>query len=201
MSLNRRSKKGRISCILITSAAVLLTLVVWVSVRLDRYAAAVCETDCREYARRVMSSSVRESMEELEGVSLYTTEGGTVAADYREINILKADILERVDRQLGSVKAFSETTLGALLGVTVLNWLGPEIPIDIEQTAAASGEVVTELCSVGINETLLRVRLRLTVELRAMTAGKLCPVTVTDEYVLCEVLISGDVPAFYAGGE
>ena len=112
-----------------------------------------------------------------------------------EVNRLKTDILNTINDE---ILALDTADIGIPLGSIFLPELfsgkGPSIPVHI--LAIRNSEAVFEsgFSEAGINQTLHRLNMAVTVDVAVLVLGQTDSFTVNGEVVVAETVIVGDVP-------
>lgn len=112
-----------------------------------------------------------------------------------EVNHLKTDILNIINDE---ILALDTTDIGIPLGSLFLpeffSGKGPTIPVRI-LAIRNSDAVFTSLFShAGINQTLHRLNMEVTVDVAVLVLGQTSSFSVTSEVVVAETVIVGEVP-------
>ena len=112
-----------------------------------------------------------------------------------EINRLKTDILNIINDE---ILALDTTGLGVHLGSLFLPEIfsgrGPAIPVHILSIRNSDASFESEFSQAGINQTLHRLIMEVSVDASILVLGKTGSFTVTSQVVVAETVIVGDVP-------
>ena len=112
-----------------------------------------------------------------------------------EINRLKTEILNIINDE---ILALDTTDLGVHLGSLILPEIfsgkGPAIPVHILSIRNSDASFESEFSQAGINQTLHRLIMEVSVDASILVLGKTGSFTVTTQVVVAETVIVGDVP-------
>ena len=84
--------------------------------------------------------------------------------------------------------------LGTLTGITLFSGRGADINIKLHQVGAVDAKVISEFTSAGINQTRHSMKVEITAELSAILPGHSTDIKMTDEYLIGETVIVGELP-------
>lgn len=127
----------------------------------------------------------------------YSSSGfvSSVEYDYKTINILKLEteklLIDKLSR-LGNTKI--KIPLGSLLGELTSSGYGPYIRLRISQAAVSKIDVVSTFESVGINQSRHEIRLVISTYAQFYLPPSKNDFSLTQEYVLAQTIIVGDIP-------
>lgn len=115
-------------------------------------------------------------------------------------NSLKAASKGEEDPILGQVffadGVVYEIALGTLTHISFLNNVGPKIPIRMQIANHASGNIITLSEPYGINNTMIKIVLRLKIEAEVMSVLSVSSVTADIEIPLVIQIVNGDIPNY-----
>lgn len=134
-------------------------------------------------------------------ISLRVDQQGRVTAlttNIQEINRLKTGLLAALDssstmignHQLG-------IPLGNFIGPQVLSGRGPEIPVEFSTVSSSDARFYSAFSEAGINQTLHRVMLEVSLELLILLPSTTVETTVSTEVCVGETVLLGTVPQQY----
>lgn len=87
--------------------------------------------------------------------------------------------------------------LGTISGINFLSGRGPKVPIKLISKGISNSKIISKLEEAGINQTLHKIRILITVDIAGFLAGFTTNVETTSECVLSESLIVGSIPSSY----
>jgi sporulation protein YunB len=115
-----------------------------------------------------------------------------------EVNRLKTDILNLINDE---ILALDTADLGVPLGSLFLPELfsgkGPQIPVQVLSIRNSDASFHSEFSQAGINQTLQRLLMEVSVDVTILVMGDTESYTVATQVVVAETIIVGDVPDTY----
>lgn len=115
-----------------------------------------------------------------------------------EVNRLKTDILNIInDEILALDNSDIGIPLGSLFFPELLSGKGPAIPVHILSIRNSDANFVSDFSQAGINQTLHRLNMEVSIDVAVLVLGQTASFTVTSEVVVAETVIVGDVPQTY----
>ena len=87
--------------------------------------------------------------------------------------------------------------LGALTGMDLFAGAGPDLPVQVLSVASAEGNYRNDFTGAGINQTLHRVMLDLTITAEILLPGGVVETSVSTPVCVAETIIIGQVPQTY----
>lgn len=118
--------------------------------------------------------------------------------DVTVINEIASDIALQVNNKLEEIKTEAiKIPIGALLGNKYLAGFGPGINIFITPAGTVTTDVKTEFKSQGINQTVYRIYLEVICNVNIVTSYKTINTQITNQVLLVETVIVGNVPETY----
>lgn len=134
-------------------------------------------------------------------VTFSTDKEGKVMAlstDSASTNVLKARISSVLANQLGQIKGEElYIPLGNVINVDLFAGKGPRIKVEIISVGALTTDFHSELESAGINQTLHRIMLDVTVNISLYVPFSVRDVTVKSSVCIAESVLVGEVPEAY----
>lgn len=88
---------------------------------------------------------------------------------------------------------------GILTKNTLLNSIGPKIPINLKMVGNVTSGIKTEVKEYGINNSLITISVEVTLEMMVILPFSSDYVSVTNQVPISIKLIQGKVPQFYGG--
>ncbi len=133
-------------------------------------------------------------------VIIGSNEGGIITnlrTDTASINAIKATFTRSLTESLKKKSYKIGVPIGDIIGIPASIGRGPALPIRITGYTAAVTDINSEFISAGLNQTLHRITMTVTVEctllLPRLQTKKL---SVTSAVPLSETVIIGDVPSY-----
>lgn len=167
---------------------------------------AFTEAQVRNRLNQLSSQVVSQVMQDQsltysELVVLRTGQGGevsTMSVDSQKLNLLRAQVMERITEQILAL----DTTdlgipLGLLTGIDILSAAGPKLPVRVTSVASATGLFRNEFTNAGINQTLHRIVLDVTITARLLLPVGITETALTIPVYITEAIVIGQVPQTY----
>ena len=112
-----------------------------------------------------------------------------------EANRLRVEILDLINEQILSLdSADIGIPLGSLFLPEFLSGKGPVIPVRVLSIRNSDAKFVSQFSQAGINQTLHRLNMEITVDVAVLVLGETNSYSVTNQVVVAETVIVGDVP-------
>lgn len=203
----RRRQEGNCFWLSALLAGVLLAgLLLWFDRQLRPVLETLAETEVRNAVtaavNNAISAGIVENAVSYDDIITVETDGsGQVTAlksNMAGANLLRAQLLEAA---LAEVSGLSERDfsipLGSLLGMDFLSGRGPGVRVAVLSAGAAGAVYRNEFTAAGVNQTLHRVLLEVSVTVRILLPGRILEASVTSPVCIAETVIVGQVPGTY----
>ena len=122
----------------------------------------------------------------------------SVEYDYKTINKLKLNceqlLLDNLAK-LGNTKV--KIPLGSLFGDLNASGRGPSIKLKISQASVPEINIISTFESIGINQSRHEIRLVISTSAQLYLPPQKSELSLTQEYVLAQTIIVGDIPQGY----
>lgn len=119
--------------------------------------------------------------------------GNTVATSQ-----FKRQVIDVVtERMKGLDREELEVPLGNLTGQLLLSGLGPSIRVEVYSVGSVTADYSSTFTSAGVNQTLHKIDLNITVQVYLVLPGEILPVTVSNTIRVAESVIVGAAPNTY----
>ncbi len=131
----------------------------------------------------------------------YNSSGFVTSVEYdsAEINRLKLGITEALSKSLSKLRTSKiKVPVGSLFGDLSLSGRGPSVSVKLSETAVPDVEVLSTFESVGMNQVRHEIRIRVTAQVTVYLPPQTDEFEVTQDYVLAQTVIVGNVPSGYA---
>jgi len=126
----------------------------------------------------------------------------SIEIDTVSANRFKAAFALSITDALTEIEQFDfSIRLGTLMGPEFLTEQGPEIHFNVLSSEYVQTEILSRFEEAGINQTVHKILLDVSVNICCYFPGYYTSVTVQSELVLAETVIVGTVPNFYASSE
>lgn len=134
-------------------------------------------------------------------VTMQTDQSGRITAmrtSAAAMNLLRTEILEDVIAQVDLLDSKSlGIPLGTLTGIAAASDRGPVLPVSVLSVASADASFRNAFTASGINQTLHRIMLDVTVDVKLLVPGGTLSTSVAVQVSLAETVIVGQVPEAY----
>ena len=203
----RRRQEGNCFWLSALLAGVLLAgLLLWFDRQLRPVLETLAETEVRNAVTAAVSNAISAGIVEnavsYDDIITVETDGsGQVTAlksNMAGANLLRTQLLEAA---LAEVSGLSERDfsipLGSLLGMDFLSGRGPGVRVAVLSAGAAGAVYRNEFTAAGVNQTLHRVLLEVSVTVRILLPGRILEASVTSPVCIAETVIVGQVPGTY----
>ena len=134
-------------------------------------------------------------------VTIQRDSSGAITAlttDMAALNLLRAQLVADVLEALEGVDVSQiQVPLGSLVDLDILWGLGPTLKVHAMTVGTVDGEFFREFTSAGVNQTLHRICLKLTVPLTLPLPGGAVEAVSETELCVAETVIVGQVPQAY----
>lgn len=131
----------------------------------------------------------------------FSDSGFVTAVEYNlaEINRIKLSLSNSLVSGLEKLRASKiKVPIGSLTGNAYLSGRGLSLRLRIMQSSVPVIEVISSFESEGINTVLHRIIIRITVETEAYLPPRRASFTLTQDFVIAQTIIVGDIPSGYA---
>lgn len=119
-------------------------------------------------------------------------------ANMKNINIVISDVANRIQTSINNTKDENiNISLGSFTGVSILSGRGIKVPIRISTIGNVKTNVRSEFISKGINQTLHRLYLDIQSEISILTPFNTINEEITNQLILAENIIVGEIPETY----
>lgn len=161
---------------------------------------------CHETVSRIINNAVLAEIDRVGAeysslVNLSTNNDGeviSVESNVMNINRLKTEVAERVEREIERLSAINiEIPIGTLTGVQLLHGRGFNVGMSVQPLGYATTSIISEFTSAGINQTLHRIVIEINADVDAIIPGFSTRVPVSTTIVAAETVIVGRVPEAY----
>ena len=112
-----------------------------------------------------------------------------------EINRLKTEVLKIINDEIMMLdNSDIGVPLGSLFLPEVFSGHGPAIPVHILSIRNSDASFVSSFSQAGINQTLHRLNMEVTVDVAVLVLGETSGFTMSSQVVVAETIIVGQVP-------
>lgn len=182
-----------LSCVLIYNLQILPVLF--------PLAKAKCTTELTDAVNRIVRARMQSDSDGYaDFVRLHFGEDGSVASvetNTPRLAKLSGDVVGEVTDALTHERMTVRIPLGSLSGSALLSGKGPDVRVKLAVSQKITCAVRGDFTESGINQTLHRVFLRVTVEVCALLPGAVQTFSVPTDVCVAETVIIGKVPEAY----
>ena len=119
-------------------------------------------------------------------------------SNMKNINIVISDVANRIQKSINNTKEEDvNISLGSFTGISLLSGSGFKVPIRISTVGNVKTDVKSEFKSQGINQTLHRLYLQIESEISILTPFNTIQESITNQLILAENIIVGEIPETY----
>ena len=207
---NKRSKgreKNKLKISIIKFAIITIIIIAFIQLTfryLEPVFEAICEEKVKSLAILITNQQSTIIMNKYQYEELYTIEKDTngniliIKSNVVPINNLISDLTENIQKEFDEIKNSEiKIPLGSLSGIYFLSGSGPDISIDISVTGSVDTEIKSEFVAQGINQTLHRVYVNFECNMQIVTPLKNYTKKVTNQVIMAEHVIVGNIPNSY----
>ena len=190
---------------LIIGVALAVWLVIFLGEQIRPVAALAARTQGENTIIRAVEEVVMEVLAEREvGYSDFVTiernSGGRITAiitDMASMNRMRSHILERVLEELEGIQVSDiNIPLGSLLDIDFLWAKGPQLKVHSMSVGTVQAEFESEFTGAGVNQTVHRIWLEVTVPLTLILPGDRVEAQGNTRIPIAETVIVGEVPSY-----
>ena len=194
-------KLHKVSNILLLSAVLLGILTFIVCKQLNQHISELCEYKSKERANKIITDVIDNKLKgsRLEFLNIVRDENSNIISietNTNEINRVQNELRESINDKLSDLEHDTiSIPLGTLSGIVLFSGRGRELSVRLHQAGVADSEIKSEFESAGINQTKHRVILTISIEMSAILPTKSTNITITNDYLISETIIVGNIPS------
>lgn len=168
--------------------------------QVSRHMAEICEYKGRETATDVIADAVDEQLNKSDDdyIDILRDSDGAITSiqiDSKAVNQLQNDIKSSVNSALSEIDDKNlSVPFGTLSGITFFSGRGTDVTLKLHQVGAVDTEINSSFTSAGVNQTIHRISVVVTAEISAILPLHSTDISVSNEYLICETVIVGEVP-------
>lgn len=208
--INRTNFKGKHNTLkrkivkLIIIIVIILIIIKMILNYVDPIFEAMCEEKLKSIATIITNQQSTIIMNKYQYDELFTIEKDDkgnitlIKSNIVPINNLISDLTENIQEELNKIeKTKIEIPIGSLSGSYFLSGTGPDIPIKVSMLGTLDTEVKSEFTAQGINQTLHRIYVNFYCEMKITTPLKNYTKGITNQVLIAENVIIGNIPNTY----
>ncbi len=202
-----KRQRVKLTFMLVLAAAALATLTL--GLRVWRMTCETALSDARDSVNIAVNNAINSIMssEKWFGASFVTLEhdaGGAVSAittDVSAVNALSSQLMAELAQTASSGGLDVNVPLGDILGMGAFTGRGPKMQVRVTMLTSSYATYRSELVSAGINQTLHRIALQVTVFAQIYIPWAHISAEIDNEVLIAETVIVGSVPETYLNME
>lgn len=199
------TKANKIIGILLVILIVACFILVIIRNQLNQHITEICEYKCKELANSAIATAINEqlkgSVDNKNYISVQRNNNNeiiSIETNTEEINKLQAEIKTKINKALKNIPDERVyVPIGTLSGITFLSGRGPDIILKLHQLSVVNSKIISEFSSAGLNQTRHRLLLKVSIEITAIIPFNSTDVVVSNDYIVSETVIVGEVPNGY----
>lgn len=203
---SRRREGSGLWLSVLLAGTLLGALILWFDRQLSPVLETLAESEVRNAVTAAVGNAISSGIVEngIDYDDIITVETDSTSrvtalkSNMAAANLLRSQLLAAA---LEEVSGLSERDfsipMGNLLGMDVLSGRGPGVRVTVLSAGAASAVYRNEFTAAGVNQTLHRVLLEITVTVRILLPGRNLETAVTTPVCVAETVIVGQVPETY----
>lgn len=206
LSRKRASRKCKASYIILAILIVIIAAGICIVGELREHLAEIAEYRSREAATDIITAAVDRTISKCPCCDIYklsTDENGKVLSaqlNADSANRVKNILTEEVENGLNKLDEDGiSIPIGTLIGVPLPAIGSNSIDLSVQQIGAVKSEFRSTLETAGINQSRLTVYAVVTVDIRAILPNGHTDISITEEHIITDCLIIGEVPQSYFG--
>lgn len=202
MSGRRSGRGARLGMIIIFALLSALILLILIESRLSPLIVSQAESRAKLFVSESAARAVAETLGQETSAAVRVVYGSgrvsSIETDAAAVNRVRSGTVKRLCAILTdpSTCEFS-VPIGNLVGSSLLSGRGFDIKVRIISVGDVSASISSRFESAGINQTVHRIYLNLSVNINILAASKLVPVRTDEDILVSETVIVGEVPSAY----
>lgn len=164
----------------------------------------LCEEKARSIATIISNQESTKTMNKYQYEELYTVEKDSdgniviIRSNVVPINNMISDLTEAIQNRFNEIEDTEiEIPVGNIFGIYYFSGVGPSIPARVKMTGTLDTEVKSEFLAKGINQTLHRIYVNFECYVQIITPIKNFKKKITNQVVIAEHIILGNIPDTY----
>ena len=197
----RKRISGRSLAVALVCLAAFAGLIAVLEHRAGPQIRALAETAAKRQASAAITAAIedvlieeRVNYERLVGFSADENGIRSIRTNALEVNLIRAKINAAVEKAVSLRHGRLRLPIGALLGSELFAGMGPNIVVPLAMTGSALSDIRSDLSSSGVNQTMHRILMDLTVEISVILPGGAQTSEINMTVCLAETVIVGNVP-------
>jgi sporulation protein YunB len=204
MSVHKPSLKCKFSYFILALSVGIIFMMISFLKQLDSHMSEISSFKGNEIANSVISGAVEKTVDDFSDTEFLTvirdSENRIVSAQINsaEVNNLSNTLTLRINDSLSDIENSSvKIPIGTLTGTAFFTGRGFNVNLRLQQLGNVKSEMKSSFKSAGINQTKFSLYIEISVEMKAILPFSSDIVTVTNEYLVSETIIVGEIPQVY----
>ena len=211
MLTRTKQNRRKVGTVLILTGLSLIITVLLIDMQLRPQIRKAGAYRCQVAATRIIESVMYAELQNQDYtnlVELTRDDSGNIVSiqsNMAGINRLKSRASQLINDGISSIADYGTENellipLGTVTGIHMFYGRGPALPIKLSPRGYAEVRLISEFTSAGINQTLHRITMDVSVDIAAIIPGyttKSETVTVQTEFIVAQTVIIGHVPESY----
>ena len=204
-SLNKNTDKNKSKKIKIIIILIILILVINI---MFAYMEPMFETICKQKLKSIATIITNQQstiiMNKYQYEQLYSIEkdeNGNIViikSNVVAINNMISDLTECIQNEFNNIESDEiNIPMGSLSGIYFLSGIGPNMPTKVYMIGSLDTNIKSEFIAQGINQTLHRVYVNFECDMKIVTPLKSYTSEITNQVIVAEHVIVGNIPETY----
>ena len=202
LGLQKLPMRRPVRWIVLTIAVCVMALIIGISLFLRKLSSEFAMSDAVDAGTLAVNDSIAETLREHDYtyeyfVTLEKDSAGSITAvttNTKNINLLSAELLQKIVKSADNQNLDIRIPLGNLLGSNLLLGKGPDIPVEIIMLTSSFVSFDNQLFSTGINQTKHVITMKVDVDVDILVPWDTITTTVESDILIAETVIVGRVP-------
>ena len=204
--MKKSSRKRKIARKLVALGLILVGLLFLVDLQVRPIIEKTAMYQSKILASRMITRSVSEVLSEeyydyaslVEVIYNDSQQVSSVKSNMIAINRLKNEVTTALDSELLKMSEYDlGISLGTISGFHMFYQQGPVIPVKVAPDGFVETTLISEFSNAGINQTLHRIILNITLDISAIIPGYTTSAELSSNFIVAETVIVGDIPDAY----
>ena len=198
-----RNKKNKVIKIILWQFLMIISVIIIINYFSPNYE-KICEDKAKMIATYIANEQSTVVIKQYNYEDLFNVEkdnNGNITminTNVYTLNLITSDIAYNIQKAFSEEKKTKvDIPFGSFLGIKYFAGLGPNIPINVRLLGNVETAVKSDFIEKGVNQTLHKIYLNVNCNVSILTAFSSIDRTITNEVVLIENVIVGNIPSTY----
>lgn len=204
MSAYRGSMKCRLSYVIVALMIFFIFILAVILGQLREHIGDICEYKGSEIATRIITDSVENQISGCGDCQFFTVtrddSGNILSAEINanEVNRMRNELVSEVNSSMSALENEKvKIPAGTLTGITYLSGRGFDVGMKFHSIGNVKSEIKSAFESAGINQTKFSLYIIITADIKAVMPFETKEISVSQEFLVSEAIIVGEVPQTY----